>query len=123
MPVFNASQFLKQAIDSIVVQSFFDWELIVINDGSTDNSEDIIASYTDSRIKYHKNESNIGLIASLNKGISFCTGEYIARMDGDDISMPNRLKKQLDFMDKHPHYAMCGGQADVIDNNGDKKVK
>lgn len=118
MPVYNAEKFLKEAIDSIIEQSYSDWELIIINDGSIDKSEQIILSYNDDRIKYIVNESNLGLIATLNKGIDLCQGKYIARMDADDISTPDRLEKQVAFLDKHPEYAICGCQAKVIDNNG-----
>ena len=117
IPVFNAESYLREAIDSIIQQSFTDWELIIINDGSTDSSERIIADYTDPRIKYYKNEGNIGLIATLNKGIDLCKGEYIARMDADDISETDRFKYQLAFFKKNKEYAMCGTYAKIIDKN------
>lgn len=116
LPVYNASAFLKKAIDSIILQTYTDWELIVINDGSTDNSEEIILSYTDKRIKYYNNETNLGLITSLNKAILLCSGEYIARMDADDISLPERFTKQINFLDKNRDYAMCGSFAQIIDS-------
>lgn len=116
MPVYNAGKYLSKAIDSILSQTCKDWELILVNDGSTDNSEDIIAGYDDDRIYYIKNQENLGLIRTLNKGIDLCHGEYIARMDADDISLPDRLKKQIDFLDKHPEYIMCGTNAAVINN-------
>ena len=118
MPVYNAEKYLSDAIDSIISQTFEDWELIVINDGSTDNSESIIAGYSDSRIYYIRNTENIGLIRTLNKGIDLCQGQYIARMDADDISLPGRLKKQVDFLDKNPDYLMCGTNAAVINDQG-----
>lgn len=118
MPVYNADRFLKEAIDSIIEQSYSDWELIIINDGSIDKSEQIALSYTDDRIKYFVNEKNLGLIDTLNKGIDICQGEYVARMDADDISTSDRLEKQVEFLDKHPECAICGCQATVIDNNG-----
>ncbi|WP_029905233.1 glycosyltransferase [Prevotella sp. 10(H)] len=120
MPVYNAGKYLSRAIDSIIHQTFKDWELILINDGSTDDSEEIITRYEEARIYYVKNETNLGLIKTLNKGIALCGGEYIARMDADDISHPERLKKQVDFLDKHPDYLMCGTNAAVIDNSGKK---
>lgn len=116
LPVYNASAFLKKAMDSIIDQTYTDWELIVINDGSTDNSEEIILSYTDKRIRYYNNEANLGLIASLNKAILLCSGEYIARMDADDISDPERFAKQINFLDKNTDYAMCGSFAQIIDD-------
>ena len=120
MPVYNAERYLAQAIDSIINQSFTDWELIIINDGSTDQSKSIIESYNDPRIKHYENEANLKLIKTLNKGIGLCTGEYIARMDSDDISQPERLQIQVDFLDKHPSYVMCGTTARVVDNGGKK---
>jgi len=116
MPVYNAGKYLSKAIDSILSQTFTDWEMILINDGSTDNSEDIIAGYDDERIYYIKNPQNLGLIRTLNKAIDLCQGEYIARMDADDISLPDRLKKQVGFLDKHTGHIMCGTNAAVINN-------
>lgn len=120
MPVYNAERYLQEAIDSIINQTFTDWELIIINDGSTDGSETIIKAYTDKRIRLVNNEQNLKLIKTLNNGIDLCQGEYIARMDADDIAMPDRLQIQVDFMDKHPDYIMSGTNAIVIDNKGDK---
>lgn len=119
MPVYNAEQFLAEAIDSIIQQSFQDWELIIIDDGSTDNSAFIISQYKDNRIYYLKNKENIGLIKSLNLGIDLCDGEYIARMDADDIATPNRLTLQAAFMDKHPRHILCGSNALVIDKKNE----
>ena len=88
MPAYNAARFLRVAIDSILCQTFTDFELIIINDGSTDNTEEIIRSYTDPRIVYIKNEINLKLIKTLNKGIDAAKGEFIARMDSDDQARP-----------------------------------
>jgi len=121
MPVYNGEKYLEAAIDSIRNQSYKNWELIVINDGSTDNTENIIGQYADNRLKYVKNEANLGLIPTLNKAINFCDGEYIARMDADDICEKDRLSKQVKFLDKHSSIAMCGTNAIVIDENGNKK--
>lgn len=120
MPVYNAEQYLSQALDSIVSQSFEDWELILINDGSTDRSESIIMDYDDERIFYIKNPVNLKLIKTLNKGIDYCGGQYIARMDADDICHPDRLKRQVEFLDSHPQVLMSGTAAAVIDNSGKK---
>ncbi|HLP51911.1 MAG TPA: glycosyltransferase family 2 protein [Chitinophagales bacterium] len=108
MPVYNGASYLATAIDSILNQTFTDFELLLINDGSTDSSENIIHSYADPRIRYIKNETNIRLIATLNKGIELCRGKYIVRMDADDISELNRLQLQYDFMESHPGIALCG---------------
>lgn len=123
MPVYNAQKYLSEAIDSVLAQTFDDWELILINDGSTDRSKAIIERYRDSRIRYVENEQNMGLIATLNKGIDLCEGEYIARMDADDIAMPDRLSMQTDFLDRHADYVMCGTDAIVIDANGQQTGK
>ena len=108
MPVYNAEQYLREAIGSILHQTFTDFEFIIINDGSTDRSEEIIKSYTDTRIRYYKNESNLKLIATLNKGFDLAGGKYIARMDADDISLPNRLQLQFELMEKNPEVGLCG---------------
>lgn len=117
MPVYNAEKYLKRAIESILSQTFDDWELIIINDGSTDTSRQLIENFHDDRIFCIDNEKNIGLIKTLNKGIKLCNGRYIARMDADDIALPNRLEKQVLFLDYHPDYIMCGTNAIVIDND------
>lgn len=108
MPVYNAAPYLREAIDSILAQTFTDFEFLVINDGSTDTSEEIITSYDDQRINYLKNEQNQGLVNTLNIGIEAAQGEYIARMDADDISLPARFSRQVDFMDQHPQVGACG---------------
>lgn len=95
MPVYNGERFLRQAIDSILRQTFSDFELIIINDGSTDATEKIIQSYDDSRIRYVKNEHNLKLIKTLNKGLTLATGEYISRMDADDIADKHLFESQL----------------------------
>jgi len=121
MPVYNAAKYLKKAIDSILSQNYKDWELIIINDGSTDNSAEIVNGYTDERIRYLENPVNLGLIKTLNKGIDYCRGKYIARMDADDISLPDRLGRQVAFLDTHPDYLMCGTNAAVI-NDQDERI-
>lgn len=123
MPVYNAERYLAEAIDSIIGQSFTNWELVVINDGSTDNSEKIIQSFNDPRIKYYKNEQNIQLIETLNRGIALCSGKYIARMDADDIAHPHRLKKQVEAMEADSRLTLCGTNAVVIDENGNETGK
>lgn len=112
MPVYNGEKYLREAIDSILGQTFQNFEFVIVNDGSTDNSESIILSYNDPRIVYLKNKSNSGICITLNRGLDVAKGEYIARMDCDDISMPNRLQEQLHFMDKHPEIAVAG--TDII---------
>ncbi len=105
MPVYNAGSFLKAGIDSILQQTYFDFELIIVDDGSTDDSEKIVRSYNDPRIKYYKNEKNSGLIFTLNKGLAYCNGKYIARMDADDICLPERFHKQVNYIESNPALA------------------
>jgi len=119
LAVYNSEKYLKESIDSILNQTFKDFELLIINDGSTDSSSDIIKSYTDNRIIV-VNQTNQGLAASLNKSIELSRGEYIARMDHDDISCLERLETQVSFMDRHPEIGVCGAWADLINNEGEK---
>lgn len=108
MPAYNAEQYIKGAIDSILNQTYTDFEFIIINDGSIDGTEDIIKSYTDPRIIYIKNETNCGICVTLNKGLDIAQGKYIARMDSDDISDINRFTTQIDFMEAHPEIGISG---------------
>lgn len=108
MPVYNGERFLREAVESILAQTFTDFELLIINDGSSDHSAEIVASCRDPRIRLVHNERNIGLIATLNKGLALAEGEYVARMDCDDISRPERLGKQVDFLAAHPGVGVCG---------------
>lgn len=121
MPVYNAEKFLKEAIDSILVQTFSSFELLVIDDGSTDDSCKIILGYKDSRIRFLRNEKNIGLIHTLNKGINESKGEYIARMDADDVSRADRMLKQVYFLESNPSYGMVGSWCSII--NSSKKIE
>ncbi len=111
MPVYNGEKYLRLAINSILEQTFTDFEFLIINDGSTDRSEEIILSYDDSRIRYIKNEQNLKLIRTLNKGIELAKGKYIARMDCDDISLPCRFEKQIREFQANPHLDMVVGLA------------
>ena len=114
MPVYNGDKYLKEAVDSILNQTFSDFEFIIIDDGSTDNTEQIIKSYDDKRILYIKNEQNLGVAESLNKGLDMAKGEYIARMDADDISLPERFEKQLQYMERHKNIAVCGSSIECF---------
>jgi glycosyltransferase involved in cell wall biosynthesis len=106
MPVYNAEKYLKTAINSILSQTFTDFELIVVDDGSEDRSADIVKDYADKRIRLITMPHDF--IDSLNRGISESRGKYIARMDADDIMMPERLEKQFEFMEKNPKTDLCG---------------
>lgn len=118
MSVYNGEKFLQKAIDSILTQTYRDFEFIIIDDCSLDKSIEIINSYNDTRIRLIRNEQNMRLPASLNKGIRLATGKYIARMDADDISVSNRLAKQVEYMDSHPDVAVVGGSFQAIDEDG-----
>ena len=120
MPVYNAEKFLREAIDSILNQTFKDFEFLIINDASTDKSKQIILSYHDSRIRYCENKINLGVAKTLNKGLKISKGEYIARMDADDISLPDRLEKQVEFMNKNQNVGLLGSSWYVIDEAGKK---
>ncbi len=117
LPVYNGEKYLREAIDSILNQTYRDFEFLIINDGSTDKSVEIIQKYNDSRIKLIHNKENMGLIYTLNKGLDLANGQYIARMDADDISLPNRLKLQVDFMENHSNVGMLSGNVISIDSN------
>ena len=119
MPVYKGERFLREAIDSILNQTFTDFEFIIINDGSTDGTLEIIQSYSDKRIRLVNNESNQGIVACLNHGIELAQGEYIARMDADDISLPERFEKQIRFLEENPDVGVCGTWRKNIDANGD----
>jgi len=117
MSVYNGEHYLAQAIESILNQTFQDFEFIIINDGSTDRSEEIIKSYDDDRIILI-NQQHKGLIYSLNYGLQKAKAKYIARMDGDDISLPDRLAIQLSFMEKHDDIGVLGTGCQFIDHLG-----
>lgn len=102
MPVYKTASYLREAVDSMLAQTFTDFELIVLNDCSPDNAEAILDTYDDPRIVRYKGEKNVGLSNVLNVGIEMARGKYIARMDSDDISLPQRLQVQVDYLDKHP---------------------
>lgn len=102
MPVYNTAPYLREAMDSLLSQTFSDFELIVLNDCSPDNAEEILDTYNDPRIVRYRGEKNVGLSNVLNVGIELARGKYIARMDSDDISLPNRLQVQVDYLEAHP---------------------
>ena len=119
MSVYNGEKYLAEAVDSILNQTFRDFEFLIINDGSTDATADILERYqrSDNRITVY-NQENQGLIASLNRGCQLARGEYVARMDADDVSLPERLAKQVQFMDTHPDIGVVGTWVEYMDENG-----
>lgn len=117
MPVYNAEKYLAEAIDSILNQTYKDFVFLIINDGSTDCSEEIILSYKDHRIKYLKNEKNLRLVATLNKGLDIIDTKYMLRMDADDISHPQRMEKLVEFMEKNTDVGVCGSYIKTFGND------
>lgn len=121
MAVYNGKKYLKDAISSVLKQSFKDFELLIINDGSTDNSVEIIKSFSDPRIRLLHNDRRRGLFYTRNRGIEESKGNYFATLDCDDIATSHRLMYQVKFLFKHPDYVMCGGQGKII-NEGSNVI-
>jgi glycosyltransferase involved in cell wall biosynthesis len=118
MPVYNCETYLRESIESILNQTFKDFEFLIIDDGSIDSSAEIIRSYSDPRIRLIQNEENIGITKSLNKGLNLAKGKYIARQDADDISMPERLEKQVNFLEAHSNIALISSSIQGIEESG-----
>src|SRR6267378_876440 len=112
LPVYNCPHYVGEAIDSVLAQTFSEYELILIDDGSTDDTPSVLTRYKDSRIRL-VTQDNRGLAATLNRGIELATGRYIARQDQDDASLPERLEKQIAFLDAHPNCALVGTWAQI----------
>jgi hypothetical protein len=108
LPVFNGEAYLRESMDSILGQTWRDLELLVIDDGSRDGSAAIAASYEDARVRLHRNAQNLGVVATLNEGLELARGEYLARMDADDVAHPRRLERQVRYLDAHPEVAALG---------------
>jgi glycosyltransferase involved in cell wall biosynthesis len=120
LPIYNGEKYLREAIDSILAQTYSHFELILIDDGSTDATPAIIAEYAprDSRIRVQTHSKNSGRIAALNTGLGVARGEYIARMDQDDVSLPERFAKQVAHLEAHPETGILGTAATVMDKSG-----
>lgn len=118
MPVYNAEKYLAEAIDSVLSQTYTDFEFLIINDGSTDGSLALINTYEDPRIRVIT-RINGGVSAALNTGLANASGRFIVRFDGDDICYPTRIEQQYDFMINHPDYVIAGSNADYINKEGD----
>ncbi|MBQ9752766.1 MAG: glycosyltransferase family 2 protein [Paludibacteraceae bacterium] len=110
MPVYNIEAYVGDAIDSIINQTFTDWELIVVNDGSKDRTAEVVQEYVDKRIIFIDNATNKKKPACLNQAISIARGDYFIIMDGDDVSCLDRLQKKYDYMESHPEVVACGCQ-------------
>ncbi len=120
MPVYNAERYLRDAVESILAQTFSDFELLAIDDGSQDHSLQILQEYAkqDARVRIHVYENNRGIVAALNQGLALARGTYIARMDADDISRPERFAKQVEFLEEHSETGIVGSAICVIDPDG-----
>ena len=118
MCCYNEERYIRESIDAVLGQTYQDYEFILWNDGSTDKTEEIIKSYNDERIRYFYHE-NTGLGEALRLACQEATGKYIARIDCDDICMPNRFEKQVAFLETHPDYVLCSSGVFYIDENGE----
>lgn len=118
MPTYNGERFLRPAIESILNQTFQDFELIVVDDSSTDSTPHILSEVQDDRLVILKNERNLGIAGATNIGLAAAHGEYIALQDHDDISLPHRLQTEVDFLNSHPEIALVGSAATLMDENG-----
>jgi glycosyltransferase involved in cell wall biosynthesis len=118
MTMFNAAAYLRAAIESLLAQSYRDFELIIVDDGSTDESAAVAESFADPRIRLVRNPANRGQNACLNQGLALVRGEFVARQDADDLSRPDRLERQVRFLEDHPGIALLGANAEEIDENG-----
>lgn len=117
LPVYNGAKTLTRAIDSIIGQTFKDWKLIILEDGSTDDTLTIAQKFRDNRICIISDGLHLGIVARLNQGVQYSESQYIARMDADDVSHPQRLEKQLTFLDNHPNIDLVGTAIRVFDKN------
>ena len=118
MTIYNAEPYLKEAIDSILTQKFADWELIAVNDGSTDQSKEILSTYDDPRVRVFTLPENTGRTPALRYAFEQARGEYIAVLDADDVALPERLARQVEFLDNHPEVVFVGSWAQIIDETG-----
>lgn len=118
MPVYNAAGYLRDAVESILGQDFKDFELVCVDDGSTDGSAKILASYTDPRLRVITQLHNQGIVKTLNNGLAECRGQYIARMDSDDIAMQERFSRQLEAFQENPEVAVVDCVQTLMDENG-----
>jgi glycosyltransferase involved in cell wall biosynthesis len=119
MSVHNDLRYVPQAVDSILRQSFDDFEFLILDDGSTDGSADYLAELPDPRVRLVRNETNLGLTRSLNRGLDLARGAFVARMDADDVAMPQRLARQVEFLEAQPEIGIVGSSRVLIDEAGD----
>ncbi len=118
MSVYNGEEHLREAVDSVIAQTFADFEFLIVDDGSTDQTREILESYDDARIRLIEQE-NRGLVRSLNRALEEAKGEYVARMDADDVSLPERFSSQVAYLDEHPEVGILGTKVVYIDGTGE----
>lgn len=118
VPVYNAARYVGHAVESILAQTFRDFELLVLDDGSTDGSLDTVAGYRDPRIRLERNPANLGIGATRARGLELARGEYLALLDSDDLAHPDRLRQQLAFLESHPDFAVVGTWSRLMDGDG-----
>jgi glycosyltransferase involved in cell wall biosynthesis len=118
MPMYNAAAHVREATESILSQTFADFELLVVDDGSSDDSASLLRGYGDPRLRVERNEGNLGLVATLNRAVERAKGRYIARMDADDVSLPTRLAEQVAYLESHPDVSGVSGGYQTIDEGG-----
>lgn len=110
MLTYKRADILPKAIESILAQTYTDFEFIILNDGSPDKTDEVIATYNDPRIRYYKNDENKGIAYSRNRAVSLARGKYVMIMDDDDISLPERMRKQVEYLENHPETVVLAGQ-------------
>src|SRR6185312_9442504 len=118
MPAYNAGKYIREAVQSVLRQTYRDFELLIVNDGSTDDTLEIALSFTDPRVVV-VNKEHKGIAAALNTGLKLATAPFIARFDADDICMPTRLETQFNFLQDHPDYVLVGSDAEYVLENGE----
>lgn len=122
MPTYNSARFIKDSIESVLAQTYPNWELLIVDDCSTDNTEDIVASFHDQRIHYQCNAHNMGAAQTRNNALKIAKGRYIAFLDSDDLWTPDKLEKQIAFMEQH-HYAFTFADYRIINEDGSPQQK
>ena len=118
MPVYNSAKYVVEAVDSLLSQSYSNFELIIINDASTDGTAELLDNIQDERIRLLNNDKNMGIVYSRNRGLAVARGDFIAPFDGDDVASPEKFEKQIDFLNKNTSYALLGSWVKIIDDKG-----
>lgn len=118
MTVYNGEKFLRKAVESVLGQTFEDFELLIINDGSTDRTAEVLHGFQDPRVRIFGNRENLGVYHSANRGLKLAQGEYVARIDADDVALPRRVEEQVAYLDTHPDVGLVASAAEIIDENG-----